>query len=229
MSVKSPKTGKWRDLMPRLLSAVVMVAVGLGAVLTSHLAFSALVAAVGLVGLWELWRMWQVKQATGMTAGDRNVLLAYLAVLVLGCLGLVTLSAEGGRALLLYVIGLVVVTDSMGYLVGKTLGGPKFWPRISPNKTWSGVLGGWLGAGLLGYFCHPFMPEGLVRLWFFVTSSMILSFASQLGDMAESGLKRRMGVKDSSNIIPGHGGVLDRFDALLALGALAFILDVIFG
>jgi len=212
VSVNSPKTGKWRDLMPRLLSAVVMVAVGLGAVLTSHLAFSGLVAVVGLVGLWELWRMWQVKQATGMTAGDRNALLAYLAVLVLGCLGLVTLSAEGGRALLLYVIGLVVVTDSMG-----------------PNKTWSGVLGGWIGAGVLGYFCHPFMPEGLVRLWFFVTSSMILSFASQLGDMAESGLKRRMGVKDSSNIIPGHGGVLDRFDALLALGALAFILDVIFG
>ncbi len=227
---KTSKNGKWRDLMPRLLSAVVMVAVGLGAVLSSHLAFTTLVVVVGCVGLWELWRMRQVKlAASGLNTADSLNLAAYLAVLVLGCLGLITLSAEGGRALLLYVIGLVVVTDSMGYLVGKTLGGPKFWARISPNKTWSGVLGGWVGAGVLAYFCHPFMPDGFVRLWFFVSSSMVLSFASQLGDMAESGLKRRMGVKDSSNIIPGHGGVLDRFDALLALGALAYVLNLIFG
>lgn len=226
----APKPGKWRDLAPRLLSAIAMVAVGLGAVLSGHLAFTVLVVAVGLVGLWELWRMARVKQAAGgFGPGDQPMLALYLVVLLLGCLGLISLSAEGGLALLLYAIGLVVVTDSLGYLVGKTLGGPKFWPRISPNKTWSGILGGWIGAMIFAYFTHPYMPEGFVRLWFFVTSAMVLSFASQLGDMLESALKRRMGVKDSSHIIPGHGGVLDRFDALLAVGALYVILATIFG
>jgi phosphatidate cytidylyltransferase len=226
----APKSGKWRDLAPRLLSAVVMVAVGLGAVLSGHLAFTVLVIAVGLIGLWELCRMARIKQAAGgFGPGDQPMLALYLVVLLLGCLGLISLSAEGGRALLLYAIGLVVVTDSLGYLVGKTLGGPKFWPRISPNKTWSGILGGWVGAMIFAYYTHAYMPEGFVRLWFFVTSAMVLSFASQLGDMLESALKRRMGVKDSSNIIPGHGGVLDRFDALLAVGALYVILATIFG
>ncbi|SFI76082.1 phosphatidate cytidylyltransferase [Celeribacter neptunius] len=225
-----PRSGKWRDLMPRLLSAVVMVAIGLGAVFSGHRAFSALVLVVGAIGVWELWRMRAAKRAaTGLNAGDRQSLWAYLLLLLLGCYGLVMLSAKGGLALLLFAIGLVVVTDSLGYLVGKTLGGPKFWPRVSPNKTWSGIMGGWAGAGLLAYVTHGYMPEGFVRLWFFVTSSMVLSFASQLGDMAESALKRRMGVKDSSNIIPGHGGVLDRFDALLALGALYAVLALIFG
>ncbi|PTQ68017.1 phosphatidate cytidylyltransferase [Celeribacter persicus] len=226
----SPKNGKWRDLAPRLLSAAVMVAVGLGAVFAGHLAFTTLVIVVGLIGLWELWRMARLKQAAGgFSPGDQQMLALYLVILLLGCLGLVSLSDEGGRALLLYAIGLVVVTDSLGYLVGKTLGGPKFWPRISPNKTWSGILGGWAGSAIFAYYAHPYMPEGFVRLWFFVTSTMVLSFASQLGDMLESALKRRMGVKDSSNIIPGHGGVLDRFDALLAVGALYVILATIFG
>ncbi|WP_460273851.1 phosphatidate cytidylyltransferase [Celeribacter sp. ULVN23_4] len=223
-------SGKWRDLAPRLISAVVMVAVGLGAVWVGHLAFTLLVVAVGLVGLWELARMARLKQAAGGFApGDQSMLALYLAILLLGCFGLLVLSAEGGRALLLYAIGLVVVTDSLGYLVGKTLGGPKFWARISPNKTWSGILGGWAGAAIFAYYVHPFMPEGFVRLWFFVSSAIVLSFASQLGDMLESALKRRMGVKDSSNIIPGHGGVLDRFDALLAVGAIYLILATIFG
>lgn len=224
------RSGKWRDLAPRLLSAVVLVAIGLGAVLTSHLAFSALVLVAGLIGLWELQRMGRAKQrASGFEAGDWQSLVAYLVILIFGCLGLLTLSAEGGRGLLLAVIGLVAVTDTMGYLVGKSLGGPKFWPRVSPNKTWSGIIGGWLGAAVFAFLIHPYLPDMPLGRAGITGGAMLLSFASQLGDMAESALKRRMGVKDSSHIIPGHGGVLDRFDALLALGALAFVLYIIFG
>lgn len=220
----------WRDLRPRVLSAIVMVALGLGAVLSGHEAFQLLVLAAGLIGLWELVRMARYKKTTsGFDTGDAIAITAYAVVLILGCLGLLQLSSEGGRALLLYIIGLVVVTDSMGYLAGRALGGPKFWPRVSPKKTWSGVLGGWIGVAVLAAYAHQFMPEGFVRYWFFITSSVILAFASQLGDIAQSALKRRMGVKDSSNIIPGHGGVLDRFDALLALGALAYVLNLLFG
>jgi len=222
--------GNWRDLRPRILSAIVMVALGLGAVLSGHGAFRALVILAGVIGAWELVRMARHKGGQGGFApGDVAALVGYFVILVFGCLGLLQLSSQGGRTLLLYIIGLVIVADSMGYLVGKTLGGPKFWPRISPKKTWSGILGGWIGVAILAAYAHQFMPEGFVRYWFFITSSVILAFASQLGDILESGLKRRMGIKDSSNIIPGHGGVLDRFDALLALGALAFLLTLLFG
>ncbi|AJE47333.1 phosphatidate cytidylyltransferase [Celeribacter indicus] len=226
----APKKSKWRDLMPRVLSAIVMIALGLGAILSGHAAFRGLVIVAGLIGLWELTNMYRLRRdAFGFGGKDALALGGYALILLLGCLGLVKLSAEGGRAVLLYAIGLVVVTDSLGYLVGKAVGGPKFWPRVSPKKTWAGILGGWVGVGLLASWAHRFMPEEFVRYWFFITVSVALSFASQMGDMVESALKRRMGVKDSSNIIPGHGGVLDRFDALLALGALYYILAMIFG
>nr|WP_321509142.1 phosphatidate cytidylyltransferase [uncultured Celeribacter sp.] len=225
----APKKSKWRDLLPRVLSAVVLIALGLGAVLSGHAAFRGLVVVAGLIGVWELSNMYRLKKAAfGFNAGDALALLGYGGMLLLGCLGLLKLSAEGGRVVLIYAIALVVVTDTLGYLVGKTLGGPKFWPRISPKKTWSGVLGGWIGVGFLAHWYHHLMPDGFVRLWFLVTASIALAFASQLGDILESALKRRMGVKDSSNIIPGHGGVLDRFDALLALGALYYLLALIF-
>lgn len=222
--------GKWRDLMPRVVSALVMVALGLGAIFSGHWPFVVLVGVAGIIGFWELWGMFRHRatRAEGFGGADAAALLGYGLVLLFGCLGLVQLSAEGGRTVLLYAIGLVIVTDSLGYLVGKALGGPKFWPRVSPKKTWSGIVGGWAGVAVFAAWAHQFMPPEFVRYWFFITASVALSFASQLGDMIESALKRRMGVKDSSGIIPGHGGVLDRFDALLALGALYFLLALIF-
>jgi phosphatidate cytidylyltransferase len=94
------------------------------------------------------------------------------------------------------------------------VGGVKFWPAFSPKKTWSGIVGGWFGAALLTYFMvqggHISLPTETAL---FV--ALCLSFASQLGDITESALKRASGVKDSSNLIPGHGGVMDRFDGLI--------------
>lgn len=221
---------KWRDLAPRVLSALVMAAIGIGAIVAGHGAFTALVLIVGGIGFWELWRMARVKQrADQLTSGDQKWLFAYAVLIVMGVAGLIHLSAEGGPRVLVYAILLVVITDSFGYIFGRLIGGPKFWPRISPKKTWAGIVAGWIGAGLLGYYGDRHLPGDFARLWFLVFSSMFLSFASQMGDFFESALKRRMGVKDSSNIIPGHGGVLDRFDALIALGAIYLILAFIFG
>jgi phosphatidate cytidylyltransferase len=90
------------------------------------------------------------------------------------------------------------------------LGGPKFWPAISPKKTWSGTVAGWLGAVAVGY---GFWAAGF-GAWHLLWASPFVAFAGQMGDIAESAIKRRTGVKDSSNLIPGHGGLLDRFDAL---------------
>ena len=133
--------------------------------------------------------------------------------------GLVHFRADYGFTWLLWLMSVVIVTDVFGYFAGKAFGGPKFWPRYSPKKTWSGTAAGWIGAALVGAVFMLFTDVGLV----IVPISMALSFAGQMGDIAESALKRRMGVKDSSTLIPGHGGLFDRFDALLG-GALFMLL-----
>ena len=104
------------------------------------------------------------------------------------------------------------------------LGGPKFWPKVSPKKTWSGTIAGWIGAAAVGVL---FASQGMVP-WYYAVLSPLIALAGQFGDIAESWIKRRAGAKDSSSLIPGHGGVLDRFDALvgavLALQALGLLL-----
>lgn len=134
--------------------------------------------------------------------------------------GLVHFRMDYGFTWLLWLMSVVIVTDIFGYFAGKAFGGPKFWPKISPKKTWSGTVAGWVGAGIVGFIFTLFTNAGL---WV-ILISMVLSFAGQMGDIAESALKRRMGVKDSSTLIPGHGGLFDRFDALL--GAALFLIVV---
>ena len=103
-------------------------------------------------------------------------------------------------------------------IAGKIIGGPKFWPKVSPKKTWSGTIAGWVGAALVALVYIALGIGG----WQLITISIAIAIAGQLGDVAESALKRRVGVKDSSNILPGHGGMFDRFDAML--GASLFLL-----
>jgi len=114
----------------------------------------------------------------------------------------------------------VVVTDIAGYFAGRIFGGPKFWPRFSPKKTWSGIVAGWIAAVGIGAIFLRISSAGIDLLWI----SALLAFASQLGDIGESAIKRMSGVKDSSSLIPGHGGLMDRFDGLL--GAALFMLLV---
>ena len=124
----------------------------------------------------------------------------------------------------LWLVAVVVASDTMGYFAGRLIGGPKFWPRISPKKTWSGTVAGWVGAGLVG---AGFAAAGTVP-WAYALLSPLIALAGQVGDIVESWIKRRAGAKDSSRLIPGHGGVLDRFDALvgavLALQGLGLLL-----
>ncbi|MGJ8610519.1 MAG: phosphatidate cytidylyltransferase [Octadecabacter sp.] len=134
--------------------------------------------------------------------------------------GLVHFRIDYGFKWLLWLVSIVVITDIAGYFAGKSLGGPKFWPAVSPKKTWSGTVGGWIGAALVGVIFAMFTNAG----WTIVILSVVISFAGQMGDIAESAFKRRQGVKDSSTLIPGHGGLFDRFDALL--GASLFMLLV---
>ncbi len=158
----------------------------------------------------------------GRTGAHPLLTAGYGAGIFLGAYGLVMLRVEAGLIWTLWLVAVVVVTDVAGYFAGRIIGGPKFWPAVSPKKTWSGTVAGWIvAAALSGWMQVQFGLPGWLIL-----AGVGLSFASQMGDAAESALKRRMKVKDSSNLIPGHGGVMDRFDAMMG-AALAVTLALV--
>ncbi|NVD41225.1 phosphatidate cytidylyltransferase [Ensifer sp. HO-A22] len=118
-----------------------------------------------------------------------------------------------GLAATLFVFAVVWGTDILAYFVGRALGGPKLAPRISPGKTWSGAIGGTICGVLAGTAAFmAYFPLQDLRI---PMLALVLSVASQIGDLFESFIKRRFGVKDSSHLIPGHGGVMDRVDGLV--------------
>jgi phosphatidate cytidylyltransferase len=138
----------------------------------------------------------------------------------------VRLDEAYGFVALMFVLLIVWATDIGGYFAGIGIGGPKLWPRVSPKKTWAGAVGGFAGSlAVAGGFAF-FSPARAAPLLFL---GAILSIASQLGDLFESAVKRRFGVKDSSRIIPGHGGLLDRLDGFVAAILLAAILGYLRG
>jgi phosphatidate cytidylyltransferase len=118
----------------------------------------------------------------------------------------------GGLQHLIWLLLVIWATDICAYLVGRSAGGPKLAPRISPGKTWSGLLGGVAGAGLVGALAAHVMGAGY---WFAAAVGASLAVVGQAGDLFESALKRHAGVKDSGHLIPGHGGLLDRIDGLV--------------
>lgn len=134
----------------------------------------------------------------------------------------VRLDPGWGFTALMFVLLIVWVTDIGGYFAGRGIGGPKLWPRVSPKKTWAGAIGGFAASLMVA---AGFAAFGLGKALPMLLLGAILSIASQLGDLFESAVKRRFGVKDSSHIIPGHGGLLDRLDGFVA----AVVLAAIFG
>jgi phosphatidate cytidylyltransferase len=135
---------------------------------------------------------------------------------------LVRLDQLWGFVALILIFLVVWVTDIGGYFAGRGIGGPKLWPRVSPNKTWAGAVGGFAASLVVA---AGFAVFGLGRTGPLLVLGAALSIVSQFGDLFESAVKRRFGVKDSSHIIPGHGGLLDRLDGFVA----AVVLAAIFG
>lgn len=135
---------------------------------------------------------------------------------------LVRLDQLEGLVALILVLLVVWATDIAGYFAGRGIGGPKLWPRVSPNKTWAGAIGGFVASLLVA---TGFAALGLGRIVPMLVLAACLSIASQLGDLLESAVKRHFGVKDSSHIIPGHGGLMDRLDGYVA----AIVMAAIFG
>lgn len=138
----------------------------------------------------------------------------------------VRLDQVWGFTALMFVLLIVWVTDIGGYFAGRGIGGPKLWPRVSPKKTWAGAIGGFAASLVIAF---GFVALGLGKTGPLLLLAAILSIASQLGDLFESAVKRRFGVKDSSHIIPGHGGLMDRLDGFVAAVVLAAIFGLLRG
>ena len=254
----SVDVARWGDLRKRLISAVVMLAVGAAEIWLGGRTFSLLVMVLTGAMFWELANITSPghrKTPVGMALiaiaclwaavylrddlapalllipafalaltprRDRRIATAYGVCVMVAGYGLIDLR-DGGATALLWLILIVITSDVAGYFVGRIMGGPKFWPAISPKKTWSGTVAGWIGAVAVsaGFVIWGNAPMMALMLAPFV------AFAGQLGDIAESWIKRRAGVKDSSGLIPGHGGVMDRFDALIGAVVLIMLLSLL--
>lgn len=166
---------------------------------------------IGLVGVWAV---------AGLLLGN--------------LVGLVPVYARAlpviGLTMIAWMFAVVWTTDIAAYFSGRAIGGPKLWPSVSPNKTWAGFIGGTMAGTLMGWFVTVLAAGlGSTLSWSapsIILASLIASIAGQMGDLAESAMKRRAGVKDSGSLIPGHGGVMDRLDAFVVvcfLVALALI------
>jgi len=130
--------------------------------------------------------------------------------------------AELGLVAVMLLFGVVWTTDVMAYFVGRALAGPKLWPAVSPKKTWSGAVGGAAAATVVGSGISAL--AGLDHLAALALVCALLSLAAQTGDLLESALKRRFGAKNASELIPGHGGLMDRLDGFVAAALVATLL-----
>lgn len=225
----TPQAPRKTDLSVRLASAAVMLAVAGAALVLGGKVLDAFIVLVALVGFGEcvalIWRATpgMLLRLVGIVAGAAYFGLA-AAVLV-----------GAGTFLLVLVIGIAVFTDSGAFFAGRAIGGPKIAPAISPSKTWAGLAGGmvaaaawvfvWMFAIDSGMLATPRFEIGL-NLSFANTLGAItlgagLAVVAQAGDFLESSLKRRAKVKDSSRLIPGHGGVFDRIDGLIPVAIVA--------
>lgn len=198
--------------LPVMVTGAVALALAAAFLADARVEAALAVLAIGLVAVslrTSQARLWVV-------AGYLYAALAQLASVV------VRFDPAQGLAALILVLLVVWATDIGGYFAGRGIGGPRLWPRVSPKKTWAGSIGGFVASLLVA---TGFTLLGYGKALPLLGLAAALSIAAQLGDLLESAVKRRFGVKDSSHIIPGHGGLMDRLDGFVA----AIVLAAIFG
>jgi phosphatidate cytidylyltransferase len=215
-------TPKNADLPVRVASAIVVVVIALTALWLGGWIWAgfAMVVAGGVLYEWRaLVRGWNPTPLaeTAWTLGGILYLAPAAAMLMLMREG------ERGFADVLTLIALVAAIDIGAYFTGRAIGGPKIAPAISPSKTWAGLLGGILGA-LAVLVLSAKLSNATPAWWQVLGLAVLAAIVAQAGDFFESWMKRRAGVKDSGKLIPGHGGLFDRVDGLIAVSFLAALL-----
>ena len=220
-----PKPKKNADLPKRLISAAVMVAIAVAALVAGDPWLDWFIAAVVLATFVEFILL-VVKATTNVPYRLAAILAGALYIVLAGFV--LTRMPPG---LVVGIVGTVIAIDTFAYFFGRTIGGPKIAPAISPSKTWAGLLGGVVGASLwLALFIYfsarqisgpTTMGFDMNELGMIALMGLALAVAAQAGDFLESWLKRKAGVKDSSRLIPGHGGVFDRTDGIIPVVLIA--------
>ena len=165
--------------------------------------------------------------AVGWIAGWRQGIWAAAGVLYAGALvasvALLRVSPSFGMASILWLFAVVWGADIAAYFAGRLIGGPRLWPRVSPGKTWAGAIVGAFAGAVLGLMLAAWTNRLAALFWLGLATAIV----SELGDLFESALKRRFGVKDSSGLIPGHGGLMDRLDAFTSASFFAAVVAIL--
>jgi phosphatidate cytidylyltransferase len=212
--------GDARVLVPglaALLLAFILVGLGEPGAAAGCIVIGAVLAA-GAMAAWP--RRFPARNPIGWVAGG----ILYAGIAFLGPAAL-RLDAKLGLTAVLFVAATVWSTDVFAYCVGRAIGGPLLWPQVSPNKTWAGVVGGLAGGVAAGTLVA--YASGVGWLGVVGAIAVLLSILAQAGDLFESAVKRRFGAKDSSTLIPGHGGLMDRLDGFLVAAFVALVIGML--
>jgi phosphatidate cytidylyltransferase len=204
------------NLALRIASAVVLAPVAIGTAYVGGWSFALFWTAAAVAVAWEWTRM--VVSPAWITGG-----IIYAAALFAAP---VLLRADGGYGLLAIVLLFAIVwsTDIFGYFAGRAIGGPKLMPAVSPKKTWAGAIAGTFGAMIIAALVASL--SGSFNALAIAGIALLLSICAQAGDLFESFVKRKFGVKDSSQLIPGHGGVMDRLDGFWAAAVVGCLIGL---
>jgi phosphatidate cytidylyltransferase len=201
--------------------AVALAAGSVGAVDYLHDLRFAAAAIVLVMGMLASAAIAPRERGTWVAAGVPYAGAVALAPIVLRS------DPEFGFVAIIFLFAIVWVTDIAAYFVGRAIGGPKLAPRLSPNKTWSGSIGGLAGAVLAGVLVVK--ASGIGSVIAVIPIAIVLSIVAQAGDLFESAVKRRFGAKDAGSLIPGHGGLMDRLDSFVAAAVLACLIGLAHG
>ena len=212
------------NLRKRIASSLILIPLAIYAIFFSQNLFIALAIAITILMTMEWqeiirpaedYKKWQI-------IGVFYILIPVYSVIKIRLLD----GEQNGEQILLWMFAIIWSTDIMAFFIGKSFGGPKIAPHISPNKTWSGAVGGLITSAIIGVISASVLFKGSIV--FFIAISVILSIIEQVSDLIESKIKRTFGVKDSGSIIPGHGGVLDRLDGMILVAPAVLLLLIFF-
>ena len=210
------------NLSVRLASSLVLAPLALAAAWFGGAVFLIFWAGAALIIGWE----WIKLVAPARDPLPWRVAGMIYAAIVFTAPVLLRADVNNGFVALVFLFAIVWMTDIMGYVVGRAFGGPKLWPAVSPNKTRSGAIGGMAGALAAGIVIGAALSLAVLPI---AILSVILSMMAQAGDLFESAIKRRFGAKDTSHLIPGHGGLMDRLDGFITAALVAALIGIVRG
>ena len=209
--------------LKRAISGIIYVAVMWTCTSYSETTFSLLFAILGIISIYEMWRL---RKGKSKFLALLYILLPFFLIQLFGMKDSNYPNTAFDPSLILLILVLTWTFDTFAYLFGVTFGKHKIIPSISPKKSWEGFAGGFIFTIITAYIISEYIST--LNLEIIIITSILLPFTATLGDFIASFYKRQAGVKDSGNLIPGHGGILDRMDAFMITIPMIYILTKIF-